>query len=81
MAKPSFKITKTQFNQEYNITEVLTDITSIMNKLKTFKSNNQAVAFATKKEHNESKLDLILKRLGSLEKLVISQFKSHGWMK
>ncbi|MCQ3915158.1 MAG: hypothetical protein MJ201_05480 [Mycoplasmoidaceae bacterium] len=49
MAKPLYKITKTQFSKEYNITEVLIDKTSIMKKLETFNPNKQVVAFGVKK--------------------------------
>ncbi|MCQ3908825.1 MAG: hypothetical protein MJ200_04845 [Mycoplasmoidaceae bacterium] len=54
MAKPLSKIAKTQFIKEYNITEVLIDRISIMNKLKTFNPNNQAVAFGVRKKPRDT---------------------------
>lgn len=50
MAKPYTKITKTEFKPNYNVVKVLTDRVKIMEQLKTFKSNNQAVAFGFKKQ-------------------------------
>ena len=49
MAKPSQEITKTEFRTNYNIVKVCTTLTDIMQQLKSFKGNNQAVAFGVRK--------------------------------
>ncbi|MCQ3914438.1 MAG: hypothetical protein MJ201_01285 [Mycoplasmoidaceae bacterium] len=66
MAKPLQEISKTEFSKNYNVVKVLTDKLEIMEQLKTFKSNNQAVAFGVKKKHSlsiDEKFDLIMSEI------------------
>ncbi|XQP55124.1 MAG: hypothetical protein ACOQNV_03250 [Mycoplasmoidaceae bacterium] len=54
MAKPLQEISKTDFSKNYNVVKVLTDKLKIMKQLKTFNSNNQAIAFGVKKEPKDT---------------------------
>ncbi|XQP55206.1 MAG: hypothetical protein ACOQNV_00340 [Mycoplasmoidaceae bacterium] len=70
MAKPYTKITKTEFKDNYNVVKILTDKLEIMQQLKNFDSNKQAVAFGIKKKRSlsiDEKFDLIMSEIKKIK--------------
>ena len=60
MAKPYKEINKTEFRDNYNIGKILIDKQDIMEQLKTFNPNSQAVAFGYRKKPRVTLEDIMI---------------------